>query len=157
MSFADPERRFDFLEGTWEAVCRVPRGDGWDEARGTMTATWILDGRVSLEMFEGIYHGGPLKGIGLRAFDRATGEWAHTWTDNLDPGRFHEWRGKPDVGRIDLHGKWEDPDGRTVLSRLSWSRISFDRAHWESARSSDSGKTWTVHWVIDFRRTALKQ
>jgi hypothetical protein len=39
-----------------------------------------------------------------------------------------------------------------VLSRLSWSGITDQSAHWESHRSLDGGKTWTRHWVIDFTR-----
>lgn len=148
----DAERKFDFLEGQWDAACRVPRDGGWEEAPGTMTATRVLDGCVSLEIFEGIYHGGPLKGLGLRAFNRESGEWEHTWTDTLEPGNFHVWRGRFGEGKIDLFAEWQDERGMPVRSRLTWSEITADSAHWESARSVDGGKTWTLHWVIDFRR-----
>jgi hypothetical protein len=145
------ERRFDFLEGQWDAVCRVPAGDGWVEAPGTLTASRTLDGLVSLEHFEGSYHGGPIKGLGLRAFNRETREWEHTWTDTLTPGHFHVWKGAFRGGTIDLHAEWEE-DGVPIRSRLTWSGITPDSAHWESARSSDGGQTWRVHWVVDFRR-----
>lgn len=148
----DAEREFDFLEGRWDAVCRVPSGDGWVEAPGTLTASRTLDGLVSLELFEGIYHGGPLKGLGLRAFNRETREWEHTWTDNLEPGRFHVWKGVFRDGKIDLFSEWTGADGVPVRSRLTWSDIRADSAHWESWRSSDGGRTWQVHWVIDIRR-----
>jgi len=147
----DAERVFDFLEGEWDAVCRVPSKDGWVEAPGRMTASRVLDGLVSLELFEGIYHGGAVKGLGLRAFNRETREWEHTWTDNLEPGHFHVWKGAFKGGKIDLFAEW-DEGGKRVRSRLTWSDITPDSAHWESARSSDGGKTWQVHWVIDFRR-----
>jgi len=97
----DHERAFDFLEGQWDARCRVPSGDGWEEAPGSLNASRILDGLVSLEFFEGIYHGGAVKGLGLRAFNRETGEWEHTWTDNLAPGNFHVWKGVFVDGKID--------------------------------------------------------
>lgn len=148
----DAERQFDFLEGRWDAACRVPRADGWDEAPGTLTATRILDGLVFLEMFEGIYHGGEVKGIGLRAFNPDTGEWEHTWTDNLQPAHFHVWKGRFADGRIDLFAEWTDAAGTPVRSRLTWSAIAADSAHWESHRSHDGGRTWHVHWVIDLRR-----
>jgi hypothetical protein len=148
----DAEREFDFLEGKWDAVCRVPSKGGWVEAPGTMTASRILDGLVSLELFEGIYHGGPLKGLGLRAFNRETREWEHTWTDNLEPGHFHVWKGAFGEGKIDLFAQWDDEGGKPVRSRLTWSDITEDSAHWESARSSDGGQTWQVHWIIDLRR-----
>lgn len=146
------ERDFDFLEGEWDAVCRVPAGDGWVEGRGSLTASRTLDGLVLVEHFEGIYHGGALKGLGLRAFNPATKVWEHVWTDSLEPGRFYFWKGAFGDGKIDLLGEWVDGSGRRVRSRLTWSRITADGAHWESARSSDGGKTWEPHWVIDFRR-----
>jgi Protein of unknown function (DUF1579) len=148
----DAEREFDFLEGEWDAVCRVPANEGWAEAPGTLTASRTLDGLVSVEHFEGIYHGGALKGLGLRAFNRETREWEHTWTDTLAPGHFQVWKGAFSGGTIDLFATWIDESGTPVRSRLTWSRITADSAHWESARSSDGGKTWQVHWVIDFRR-----
>jgi len=148
----DPERDFDFLEGEWDAFCRVPSKDGWVEGRGSLSAARTLDGLVFVEHFEGIYHGGALKGLGLRAFNRETREWEHTWTDTLEPGHFHVWKGAFRDGKIDLLGRWNDADGGSVQSRLTWSNITAHGAHWESARSSDGGKTWEPHWVIDFRR-----
>jgi len=150
----DAEHAFDFLEGRWDALCRVPSGEGWVEAPGSMTATRALDGAVFVEHFEGIYHGGALKGLGLRAYNRETGEWEHTWTDSLAPGHFHVWKGVFREGKIDLHGEWVEPDGQAVRSRLTWSEITRDTAHWESARSSDGGETWRPHWIIDWRRRA---
>ena len=148
----NPERQFDFLEGDWDAFCRVPADDGWEEAPGRLTASRTLDGLVSVELFEGIYHGGALKGFGIRVFNPATGEWEHTWTDTLAPGNLHVWKGAFRDGKIDLFGEWTDADGRGVLSRLTWSDIRADSAHWESARSSDGGRTWRLHWIIDIRR-----
>jgi hypothetical protein len=148
----DAERAFDFLEGQWDARCRVPSGDGWEEAPGTLTASRTLDRLVSLEFFEGIYHGGAVKGLGLRVFNRQTGEWEHTWTDNLAPGNFHIWKGVFVDGKIDLLAEFNDTAGKQVRSRLTWSEITTDSAHWESARSYDDGKTWQLHWVIDLQR-----
>lgn len=148
----DAAREFDFLEGQWDVVCRVPSERGWIEGAGTLDASRTLDGLVSLEFFEGIYHGGALKGVGLRAYNSETRRWEHTWTDTLAPGRFHVWTGVFRDGKIDLCAEWIEPGGRPVRSRLTWSDIATDSAHWESARSSDGGKTWQLHWVIDFRR-----
>lgn len=148
----DEEREFDFLVGEWDAVCRVPVKDGWEEAAGSLTASRTLDGLVSIEHFEGIYHGGPLKGLGLRAFNRETREWEHTWTDTLSPAHFHVWKGAFADGKIDFFAAFDDDSGTPVRSRLTWSEITSDSAHWESARSADGGKTWHLHWVIDLRR-----
>jgi hypothetical protein len=147
------EKQFDFLEGEWNAVCRFPLRDGsWGEGPGSLMASKVLDGCVSLEFFEGPYQGTMIKGLGLRAFNPQTSQWEHTWTDTSAPGGFLVWRGRFEGNAIDLHGQWEDENGRNVLSRLTWSRITERSAHWESHRSMDGGKTWTQHWVIDFTR-----
>jgi hypothetical protein len=116
-----------------------------------LTASRALDGTLFVERFEGIYHGGALKGFGLRAYNRETGEWEHTWTDTLQPAHFHVWKGAFANGKIDLFADWDD-GGRRVRSRLTWSDITGDTAHWESSRSYDGGKTWEIHWVIDLKK-----
>jgi Protein of unknown function (DUF1579) len=146
-------KQFDFLEGQWNAICRFPLLDeSWGEGPGSLTASKVLDGCVSLEFFEGPYQGTMIKGLGLRAFNPQTSEWEHTWTDTSAPGGFLVWRGRFEGSAIDLHGRWRDENGHPLLSRLTWSRISNRSAHWESHRSIDGGKTWTQHRVIDFAR-----
>jgi hypothetical protein len=147
------ERKFDFLEGEWDAICRFRRSDGsWGEGPGTLKATRILDGCASMEFFEGLYEGQVIKALGLRAFNPKTRQWDHTWTDTLEPGGFVVWRGQFEGDRIDLFGEWDDDSGRRIRSRLTWSRITDRTAHWESHRSQDGGKTWNKHWEVDFTR-----
>jgi hypothetical protein len=145
--------QFDFLEGEWNAICRFPLPDGsWGEGPGSLRASKVLDGCVSLEFFEGPYQGTIIKGLGLRAFNPQTSQWEHTWTDTSAPGGFLVWRGRFEGGAINLHGQWKDEAGHHVHSCLTWSRITEQSAHWESHRSMDGGKSWTKHWVIDFTR-----
>jgi hypothetical protein len=107
-------KQFDFLEAEWNALCRFPLPDGsWGEGPGSLMASRVLDGCVSLEFFEGPY-------LGLRAFNPQTSQWEHTWTDSSAPGGFLIWRGRLERGAIDLHGQWEDETGHHVLSRLTW-------------------------------------
>ncbi len=146
-------KRFDFLEGEWDALCGSESPDGiWREERGTLVARKELDGCVSVERFEGPYCGSLIKGLGLRAFNRHTGQWEHTWTDSLEPGNFVVWRGRFKGESIDLYGDWKNHDGQCVLSRLTWSGITPVSAHWVSHRSVDEGKTWSIHWEIQFKK-----
>lgn len=157
-SMSTEARRFDFLEGEWNAICRFPLPDGsWGEGAGWLRASKVLDGCVSLEFFEGPYRGTMIKGLGLRAFNRQTSQWEHTWTDTSSPGGFLVWRGRFEGDDIDLYSECQDETGHRTLSRLTWSRIEDRSAHWESHRSLDGGKTWIRHWVIDFtqKKTAL--
>jgi hypothetical protein len=92
----DAAKQFDFLEGEWDAICRFPLPDGsWGEGRGTLKASKVLDGCVSMEFFEGPYQGTIIKGLGLRAFNPQTSEWEHTWTDTLR--RVDSWSGAGDL------------------------------------------------------------
>ena len=117
-----------------------------------MRATRVLDGRVFLEFFEGPYLGQVIQGLGLRAYNRERQRWEHTWTDSVSPGYFYVWSGRFEGETISLRGSWKDERGQEVLSRLTWSEITPERAHWESHRSRDGGKTWEKHWVIDFKK-----
>jgi hypothetical protein len=142
-------RQFDFLVGEWRATCRSADADGcWTEGVGSLTATKILDGCVSLELFEGPYLGRVIKGIGLRAYNRTTSEWEHTWTDSSAPGGFLVWRGRFKGESINLYGRWEQFDGQHVMSRLTWFDIKEQSARWVSHRSFDNGETWVKHWEI---------
>src|SRR5260370_10315157 len=134
--------QFDLHEGEWNASCRFPLRDGsWGEGSGSLTASKVLNGCVSLEFFEGPYQGTMIKGLGLRAFNPQTSQWEHTWPDTSAPGGFLVWRGRFKGDAIDLHGQWEDETGHHVLSRPTSSRISASSAHWESHRSMDCGKS----------------
>ncbi len=146
-------RQFDFLEGEWEATCQFPNADGtWGQGPGVLRVSKILDGRVFLEFFEGLYLGQVIKGLSLRAYSPERRQWEHTWTDNVSPGNPHIWYGRFEGGAISLLGEWKDERGQTVLSRLTWSEITHDSAHWESHRSHDGGRVWEKRWVIDFKK-----
>lgn len=120
-------KRFDFLEGEWDALCWSESSDGiWREGPGTLMAMKALDGCVSVERFEGPYCGSLIKGLGLRAFNRHSGQWEHTWTDSLEPGNF-----------------------------VVWPRITPISAHWVSHRSIDEGQTWSKHWEIQFKKKSF--
>jgi hypothetical protein len=150
--------QFDFLEGEWTAVCRFPRpGATWGEGPGTLKVTRELDRCVFVELFEGPYMGEMIKGLSLRAFNPKTRMWEHSWTDTASPGGFQVWRGRFKDGEISLFGDWTDDSGQRVLSRLTWSRITNDSAHWESHRSLDDGMTWEKHWEIDLTRRTGKR
>src|SRR5262245_5877472 len=140
---AQEAHEFDFLEGEWDAACRFLRPDGsWGEGPGTLKATKVLDGCLSVELFEGVYQGERIKGLGLRAFNPKLRCWEHTWTDTSSPGGFQVWRGRFTGGKIGLFGEWEDGSGQRSLFRVTWCNIIGARGHWESHRYIHGGGTW---------------
>ena len=97
---------------------------------------------------------GVTHGIGLRAFDPKTSQWAIWWVDSRDPfgaldppvkGRF--------VNGVGTFYSDAIVDGRTIRTRFIWSQITRDSAHWEQALSSDGGVTWETNWIMEFRRS----
>src|SRR5258708_19687487 len=63
-------RRFDFLEGEWNAICRFPLPEGcWGEGRGWLTASKALDACVFLKFFDCPYQGTIIKPLGPRPFN----------------------------------------------------------------------------------------
>src|SRR5437660_480436 len=44
------------------------------------------------------------------------------------------------------------PNGRMILVRFIWSRLTPNSAHFEQAFSDDGGKTWEVNWITDQTR-----
>jgi hypothetical protein len=99
--------------------------------------------------------GGVSKAVGLRAYDAKSGQWAIWWVDGrnplaaLDPpvqGRFE--RG------IGTFYSESTADGKTTLTRYTWSNISPTSAHWEQGFSTDGGKTWDTNWYMEFTRTS---
>src|SRR5260370_4654795 len=145
-------RQFDFLEGEWNAICRFPLRDGsWGEGSGSLTASKVLNGCVSLEFFEGPYQGTMIKGLGLRLFNPQISQWEHTWTDTSAPGGFLVWpaddlKAALSIFKASGRMRW----GSAFSRGLTWSRITERSAHWESHRSMDGGETSTKHWVLEF-------
>ncbi len=43
-------------------------------------------------------------------------------------------------------------NGRQILVRYGWSRITPNSAHFEQSLSDDGGKTWEVNWITDQTR-----
>jgi len=149
---------FDFLVGDWQVHHRrlkerLAGSREWEEFEGTLANRPLMDGAANVSDNVFRMPGGDLRGVGLRAYDPHTGQWASWWLDgrnplgNLDPalrGRFAEGTGtftSDDTLR-----------GKPIRVRVLWSRITPTSARWEQAYSGDDGKTWEVNWISDFRR-----
>jgi hypothetical protein len=148
---------FDFQVGDWRVQHRVKRPDDgkWTEFEGTCSNRPLMNGRANVEDHVFNRPAGITRGVGLRAYDAKTAEWAIWWIDSrvphgaLDPpvkGRFE--RG---VGTFYSDGTL---DGKPIRTRFIWSHITPTSAHWEQAYSRDSGKTWETNWIMEFRRVS---
>lgn len=146
---------FAFQFGEWRVHHRVKQASqsGWLEFEGDSIARPLLGGSGNVE--DNVFYkpGGITRGVALRAFDPATGEWAIWWVDGRNP-----------LGALDppMKGRFVDGvgtfyadsalGGRPVRTRFLWSQITATSARWEQAYSYDAGKTWDTNWIMEFRR-----
>jgi hypothetical protein len=149
---------FDFLVGNWRVHHRrlkerLADSHEWLEFDGTLRNWKLMDGwgNVGENFFD--MPGGAYRGVGMRAYDPKTGQWASWWLDQrypedaLDPpskGHFESG-----IGTLYADSTFKD---KPVRVRVVWSHITPTSARWEQSFSIDSGKTWELNWISEFTR-----
>ena len=138
---------FDFLVGSWRVHHRILRTDGtWLEFDGTCVNWPLMKGQGNVEDHTFNKPSGVTHGVGLRAYDPKTAQWAIWWVDSRDP---HLPMDPPVKGHFENGiGTFYSPGTRFI-----WSHITPTTARWEQAASSDSGKTWVTNWIMEWHRT----
>jgi hypothetical protein len=149
-------RDFDFWMGRWIAHNRRLRkrlagSDEWDEFEATIIARPILDGMGNEDEFRTDFDGGFI-GMSFRFFDPVKKQWSIYWADSRRSGELDP----PVIGTFSGDtGVFEGPDvfeGRPILVRFTWSRVTTPTPHWEQAFSEDGGETWETNWITNFTR-----
>lgn len=158
----DGQHDFDFEHGSWKIhlsrrVKRLEGSNEWVEFDGTSVTKPFWNGKGNFEQFETDANGRHIEGLTLRVYNPATHQWSIYWASATDPGLGTPI--VPMVGRFDANGVGEFYDqelwqGRSVIVRFIWSRITPTSAHFEQAFSADGGKTWEVNWITDQTRAA---
>lgn len=154
-----PAHDFDFFLGTWNVrhrrlKQRLANSNEWEEFDGTTKCQSLLGGIANLN--ESISHrgGNTSRGMGIRAFDAKTGNWADWYFSASDPLKIEA----PGLGRFENGiGTFLSDDtfgGRPVKVRGVFSHSAPDQAQWEQAFSPDGGRTWETNWVMRYTRTA---
>jgi hypothetical protein len=152
-------RDFDFLHGSWRVEHRRLRqrlagSTAWEEFHGTLDNRPVLGGQGNIGDNLFARTAGAHRGIGLRTFDPARGEWLSWWLDGGTPTGFAPpVRGRFSGGEGIFDGE-DMLDGRPVKTRVRWSRITPRSARWEQAMSGDGGRTWETNWISDFVRVS---
>ncbi|HEY5805232.1 MAG TPA: hypothetical protein VIT90_16210 [Lysobacter sp.] len=156
---ADAPKDWDFLVGRWKVSHRRLRerlvgSNQWDEFGGTLVNWPVLGGKGNIGDNVMEFPTGTVRGMGIRAFDEASGQWLSWWLDGRDPADI----AAPVRGRfVDGVGTFIGDDtlaGRAVRTRVQWSKITPRSARWEQSSSGDGGATWESNWVSDFMRMA---
>lgn len=130
-------KAFDWQIGTWQSedakqiheIKKMNSGCGIQE-------TWKTDGKETA--------------VGLKTFDdgrhnkTAEKKWFYSWTAQ----GFHQlWEGRKENGEWRFYRNWF-LDGKPILSRTYWTKVSADKLERMVERSTDEGRTWQP-WVKD--------
>ena len=149
---------FGFLAGDWRVKHRKLKhrlaGDTtWREFEGTTRGWTAMNGEGSFDDNLLDDPAGAYRAVTFRRRDPVTRHWAIWWFDgrvsgtNIDP---------PVVGSfIDGVGTFLASDtfeGKPIITRFIWSRITANSAHWEQVFSPDRGETWETNWTMQFER-----
>lgn len=149
---------FGFLEGKWKIHHRwlkkaADGSEAWIEFEGRASFITLLDGLVSVEELRDA-EGKPF-GSAMRTFDREKRTWSDAWVSARDGvlqlpqhGRF--------VGDVGTFITPDTEDGKPILARGLWRRITKNEVTWEQALSRDDGKSWIDTWFMRFKRIEEK-
>ncbi len=141
---------FDFLTGHWTIANRKRKNGQWDHFAGEATAVGTLGGIASIEELR--IPARDFSGMGLRLLDVERKLWADHWV-NAKSGVLVP---PPAWGSfVDGVGIWDSDDvedGKPIIVRGAWDRITSSSCRWVQAVSRDDGKTWEEGWVMDWSR-----
>jgi hypothetical protein len=149
---------FDFELGSWKIhlkrlVHPLTGSTTWVEFDGTTVTRKLWDGRAQIEEFETAGTSGHVEGLTLRLYRPEAHQWYIYWANGKDG-----ILGVPTIGEFKNGvGEFYDQElynGRMILLRFIWSRITPNSAHFEQSFSDDGGKTWEVNWITDQTRVA---
>ena len=154
----DGQHDFDFEFGKWKAHVkrldkRLSGSKDWDEYDGTVVTKPFMDGKGNLSEMnvDSPTSHTHIQIIAVRLYNPKSRQWsiygASSETGVFDP---------PQIGQFDGdHGEFYASDlyqGRAILIRYFWQKVSPTATHFEQAFSADGGKTWEVNWIYDGTR-----
>ena len=139
------QKQLEFWVGEWDLTW--PGNNPGETAHGSNTIRRILDGCIVEENFSGA-DAMHLRGRSVSVFD--AGEWKQTWVDN--EGGYLDFAGEFKDGQMILGREATRPDGSKSLQRMVFKNITRDEFDWSWEGSKDGGKTWSVVWLIHYKR-----
>lgn len=131
------------LVGDWDVDMKMgmnPDTTTWEHSTGTCAYSYILDGAAMQMDYQGTAMGMPFLGIGLQCYDRETGMWQMTWTDNMS-ARISMYTGKMENGKTVITGE-DLYNGEKFLTRITTFNQTKNSFDWKMEYSTDGGKTF---------------
>jgi hypothetical protein len=149
----DGQHDFDFLFGRWKVhlMRKAPGTERWTESDGYGIYRKVWDGRANLNEFFTEGSSDRAEGLTLRTYNPATHLWSLYWANSRDGILSSAQVGKFEHGQGEFYAQ-DNSDGKSILVRYLWSKITPASAHFEQAVSEDGGKSWQVNWISDMMR-----
>jgi hypothetical protein len=151
-SLRDGSHDFDFNIGKWhthiQRLTNALSGEApkWVILEGTVTVKKVWDGRAQLEEIEADGPKGHWEGMTVFLYNPGSHQWTQNFSgasdgtmENPNYGEFHDGIGY-------FYGQ-DVSDGRTILVRGIWSKITADGHEYEQSFSNDGGKTWEPNFI----------
>lgn len=143
---------FDFLTGRWQIVNHRRRDGRWDVFDGEATVHAILAGICSVEELR--IPARQFSGMGLRLLDVKKAQWSDFWVNGAAGEMGAQGLKGSFEGGAGIFEEQSEQDGKPVLYRSVWDRITPTSCRWQQGVSRDGGKTWHLDWSMDWTRLA---
>jgi hypothetical protein len=155
----DGSHDFDFIHGAWKATLKrlekpLTGSTKWVEFEGRSVDRPLWGGQANIDEFtvDSPQAGTKILGLTLRLYNPQTRQWSLYWSNAkagvmampATVGHFEDG-----IGRFYDE---EDFNGKPIVVRYEWSKITANTAHFEQAFSADGGKSWEVNWTSDITR-----
>lgn len=152
----DGSHDFDFEHGTWRAHIErrlrpLTGSNDWVAYDGVSTVTPLWDGKANIGELDVSGPAGRIQGLSFRLYDPAAKQWSIRWANARDGALGAAMVGGFANGRGLFHDQ-ETLDGRAILVRFVFSRMTAKAFRIEQAFSADGGATWETNWISDFSR-----
>ena len=149
----DGQHDFDFIFGRWTVHLKrkVAGTDRWTDSDGYGIYRKVWGGRANLNEFFTESPSGHVEGLTLRTYNPETHQWSLYWANSRDGVLSSAQVGQFNHGQGEFYAQ-DSSDGKTILVRYVWSKITPTSAHFEQAFSEDGGKSWDVNWISDMVR-----
>lgn len=134
----------DWLVGEWEvdqSFQMDPKDTTWTTSKGKAVYHYELDSCLLVMDFESEMMGIPFKGVMYETYDRMTKTFQTIWVDNM-MGRMSYYTGINEENGMVVEGEDYNPDGSTVLARITIFNETPTSFDWKYEMSIDGGKTF---------------
>jgi hypothetical protein len=147
-------KEISWLVGDWNVTMKSgmdPDTTTWTESQGTCTYKYVLGGAAMQFEYKGEAMGMPFEGMAVQCFDRETGMWQMSWTDNMS-GRLSLYTGKRADHATVVIGE-DIYNGQTYITRITSYNETSDAFDWKMEYSTDGGQTFLPSARAKYTRT----